>query len=57
MADAAYFRDQANYCRQQARAANDRELIEQLLLLAEEYEAEAARLADETRVRLGGPRH
>ena len=44
MRDAAYCRAQALKCRELGMSIDDPSIVEHLILIAEEYEAEAARL-------------
>jgi hypothetical protein len=49
MRDSAYCRAQAGKCRELAMNIGDQGMIEHLLLIAEEYEAEASRLDGEAK--------
>ena len=49
MPTAAYFRQQAKHCRDQARTVTDARTADHLVFVAEEYEAEAERMENEAR--------
>lgn len=55
MRDAAYCRTQAERCREIALAIGDAGMVEHLLLIAEEYEAEAARMESAPQARPPDP--